>query len=75
MYYTEYIRGTGEYRRLVAAPILIALTAIAWIIVVWIARAGGGLMTAGVPMSFVMTGHLSLASGLAALVSSAASAG
>ncbi|HEX9532887.1 MAG TPA: hypothetical protein VGA58_08960 [bacterium] len=62
MYYTEYIRGTGEYRRLVAAPILIALTAIAWIIVVWIARAGGGLMTAGVD-------------GLAALASSAASAG
>ncbi len=61
MYYTEHVRGTSEYRRLVAAPILISLlvlTAIAWIITVWNARAGGVLM------SFAMTGHLSLASGV-----------
>ena len=67
MYFTEHVRGTGEDRRLVAAPILITplvLTAIAWIVTVWNARAGGGLMTAGVPMSFAMTGRLSLASGV-----------
>jgi predicted metal-binding membrane protein len=67
MYYTEHVLGTGEYRRLVAAPILITLlvlTAIAWIITVWNARAGGVLMMAGVPMSFAMTGRLSLASGV-----------
>jgi len=57
----------AEYRRLGAAPILIALlmlAAIAWIIAVWNARAGGALMMAGVPMSFAMTGRLSLASGV-----------
>ncbi len=66
MYYTEHVRGTAEYRRLVAAPILIALlvlTAIAWIVTVWNARAGGALMMAGVPMSLAMPGRLSLASG------------
>ncbi len=66
MYYTEHVRGTAEYRRLVAAPILIALlvlTAIAWIIAVWNARASGALMMAGVPMSLAMPGRLSLASG------------
>ena len=67
MDYTEQVRGIGESRRLVAAPILLsllALTAIAWIITVWSARAGGVLMMAGVPMSFVMPGRLSLASGV-----------
>jgi len=66
MYYSEHVRGTAESRRLVAAPILIALlvlTAIAWIVTVWNARAGGALMMAGVPMSLAMPGRLSLASG------------
>ncbi len=57
----------AEYRRRVAAPILITLlvlTAIAWIIAVWNARAGGVLMMVGVPMSFAMPGRLSLASGV-----------
>ncbi len=66
MNYTGHVGGTREYRRLVAAPILISLlvlTAIAWVITVWNARAGGVLMMTGVPMSFAMPGHLSLASG------------
>ena len=66
MSYSEHIRGSGEYRRLVAAPnfiTLLILTAVAWIVTAWNARAGGGLMMAGVPMSFAMTGRLSLASG------------
>ena len=67
MYYTEHVRGTGEYRRLVAGPILITLlvlAAIGWIVTVWNARDGEGLMMAGVPMSFAVTGRLSLASGV-----------
>jgi predicted metal-binding membrane protein len=67
MYYTEHVRGSGEYRRPGAAPILIpllVLTAIAWSVTVWNARAGGVLMMAGVPMSFAVTGRLSLASGV-----------
>lgn len=66
MSYPEHVRGSGEHRRLVAAPILVTLfvlTAVAWIVTVWSARAGGGLMMAGVPMSFAMTGRLGLASG------------
>lgn len=66
MYYAEHVRGTAEYLRLVAAPILIAflvLTAIAWIVTVWNARAGGALMMAGVPMSLAMPGRLSPANG------------
>ena len=67
MDYSEHARGTSGSRRSVAAPILIrllVLTAIAWIITVWNARTGDALRMAGVPMSFAMSGHLSLASGV-----------
>ncbi len=67
MYRTEHGQGSDEYRRPSAAPILIpflVLTAIAWIVTVWNARDGEGLIMAGVPMSFTVTGRLSLASGV-----------
>jgi predicted metal-binding membrane protein len=67
MDYTEHGLGTSESHRFVTAPILMSLlvlTAIAWIITVWNARAGDTLMMAGVPMSFAMSGRLSLASGV-----------
>ena len=67
MDYSEQVRGTSESQRSAAAPILISLlvlTASAWIITVWTARAGDALMMAGGPMSFAMSGRLSLASGV-----------